>query len=98
MAEAVRDLFKSDCKIETIGVREGEKMHETLLTKGEMINSIEHENYYQVRNIVDDYDDFYTHGHLKISDEGYNSENTYQLSKEETIGLLKSLEEIKEQL
>ena len=46
LAEALIDLYKSKSKIEIIGTRHGEKLHETLVTKEDMLKAEDLENYY----------------------------------------------------
>ena len=48
LAEALIDLYKSKSKIEIIGTRHGEKLHETLVTKEDMLKAEDLENYYRV--------------------------------------------------
>ena len=44
LAEALLDIFDSKSKIKNIGIRHGEKMYETLVTKEEMMNAEEHQD------------------------------------------------------
>ena len=99
-ATAMVELFGSTHGIETIGIREGEKMHETLVTREELMLADENENYYRIRNIENtDYDKYFTKGkESQLPPEGYTSENTQRLSVEETKQLIGSLKEIKELL
>ena len=39
LAEALIEIFNSKSKIKTIGIRHGEKMHETLVTSEEMLRA-----------------------------------------------------------
>ena len=48
LAEAVKKVFNSDCPIEVIGARHGEKYYETLLTREEMACAIDCGNYFRV--------------------------------------------------
>ncbi|MEG0832230.1 MAG: polysaccharide biosynthesis protein, partial [Acidaminococcaceae bacterium] len=47
LAQAVKELFKVDNAIKTIGIRHGEKMYETLLTNEECSRAIDRGNFYQ---------------------------------------------------
>jgi len=96
VARGCLELFKSRSEVKIIGIREGEKMHETLLTREEMMNSEEFDEYYRVRGEREmDYDDFYTRGHgTAIPEDGYTSANTEQLDLEGVKRLLLSLSEI----
>ena len=96
MAEAMRDLFKPDTEIRSIGIREGEKMHETLVTREELMKAVEYDDYYRIRNLEKiDYDQYYSKGQeVPIPTEDYNSANTQRLNLQETKDLLLSLREI----
>jgi len=100
MAEAMADIFNYGKGIQNIGIREGEKMHETLVTREELMKADDYDNYYRVKNLSRiDYDKFYTEGQsIQIPQEGYTSENTTRLSLEETKNLILSLTEILEVL
>ena len=48
----ITDLAKAicpECKTELIGIRPGEKIHETMITKDEALNTVEFENYYVIK-------------------------------------------------
>ncbi len=102
-AQAVLELFDKDHKsgIRTIGLRHGEKMYETLLTKEECMNAIDMGNFYRVPCDVRalNYDNFYTKGKpdKPVLDE-FNSNNTRILNVEETKEKLLSLEYIREEM
>ncbi|MDD3906996.1 MAG: polysaccharide biosynthesis protein [Bacteroidales bacterium] len=100
MAEAMRDLFNPETEIKSIGIREGEKMHETLVTKEELMKAVEYDDYYRIRNLEKiDYDKYFSKGQeVPIPTEDYNSANTRRLSLQETKDLLLSLREIQEAL
>jgi UDP-glucose 4-epimerase len=100
MAEAMRDLFNPETEIKSIGIREGEKMHETLVTKEELMKAVEYDDYYRIRNLEKiDYDQYYSKGQeVPIPTEDYNSANTRRLSLQETKDLLLSLREIQNAL
>ena len=99
-AQAMLDLFESDMGIDVIGTREGEKRHETLVTREELLKAEEYENYYCIRNLGEiDYEKFFTEGKdAPIPGEGYTSSNTRRLTLEETKQLILSLKEIQEEL
>jgi len=98
VAEAMGKIFKHDREISNIGIREGEKMHETLVTREELMKAEEYDDYYRIRNLSQiDYDKYFIDGSpASIPAEDYTSENTRRLDLEQTIQLIKSLEEIKE--
>ena len=101
-AEAVCELFggkKEDIK--GIGIRHGEKMYETLLTREECAKAVDMGNFYRVPadNRDLNYDKFFTEGDVKnVTIEEFNSDNAYRLSLEETKTKIASLEYIQEEL
>ena len=101
-AEAVCELFggkKEDIKV--IGIRHGEKMYETLLTKEECAKAVDMGNFYRVPadNRDLNYDKFFTEGDVKhVTIEEFNSDNAYRLSLEENKAKVASLEYIQEEL
>ena len=101
-AEAVCELFggkKEDIKV--IGIRHGEKMYETLLTKEEAAKAIDMGNFYAVPadNRDLNYDKFFKEGDVKRATiEEFNSDNTYRLNLEETKAKIASLEYIQNEL
>ncbi len=116
-AEAVRDLFKHQApltvpepvegpirkepEIKVIGIRHGEKMYETLLTKEEAAKAIDMGNFYAVPadNRDLNYDKYFKEGDVKRATiEEFNSDNTYRLNLEETKAKIASLEYIQNEL
>ena len=101
-AEAVCELFggkKDDIKV--IGIRHGEKMYETLLTKEEAAKAIDMGNFYAVPadNRDLNYDKYFKEGDVKRATiEEFNSDNTYRLNLEETKAKIASLEYIQNDL
>lgn len=100
MAEAVKQIFNYKKAVKSIGIREGEKMHETLVTREELLKATEYDDYYRIKNLSEiDYESFLTHGQSKeFSKEGYTSENTRQLSLKQTVDFIHALAEIKDEL
>lgn len=101
-AEAVCELF-GGCKegIKVIGIRHGEKMYETLLTKEECAKAVDMGNFYCVPadNRDLNYDKFFTEGDVKRATiEEFNSDNTRRLNLEETKAKIASLEYIQNEL
>ena len=101
-AEAVCELFggkKEEIKV--IGIRHGEKMYETLLTKEEAAKAVDMGNFYRVPadNRDLNYDKFFKEGDTKrvLIDE-FNSNNTKRLNLEETKAKIASLEYIQNEL
>ena len=101
-AEAVCELFggkKEDIKV--IGIRHGEKMYETLLTKEECAKAIDMGNFYRVPadNRDLNYDKYFVEGdRRRVTIEEFNSNNTRRLGLEETKEKIAALEYIQEEL
>ena len=95
LAKAIKNIFNSKVKIKIIGTRLGEKKHETLISKEEMIRSEDQKKYYRI--IIEDnnnsFSPYYTKGLTKITaNEDYTSFNTTQLDRQKTIKLLKKID------
>ena len=101
-AEAVCELFngnKDDIKV--IGIRHGEKMYETLLTKEECAKAVDMGDFYRVPadNRDLNYDKYFKEGDSKRVDiEEFNSDNTRRLNLEEVKDKIASLEYIQNEL
>ncbi len=101
-AEAVCELFggkKEDIKV--IGIRHGEKMYETLLTKEECAKAVDMGNFYRVPadNRDLNYDKYFKEGDVKrVTIDEFNSNNTRRLNLEETKEKIASLEYIQNEL
>ena len=101
-AEAVCELFggkKEEIKV--IGIRHGEKMYETLLTKEEAAKAIDMGNFYAVPadNRDLNYDKYFKEGDVKRAlIEEFNSNNTRILNLEETKAKIASLTYIQNEL
>jgi UDP-glucose 4-epimerase len=100
LAQACLNIFNSKQKIVNIGIREGEKMHETLVTQEELFKSEEFKDYYRIEaDKKMDYDEYFTKGKDDtFPKEGYTSANTTQLTIPEIEKLLFTLSEIKKEL
>ena len=83
--------------IKTIGTRHGEKLYETLLTKEEMVKSIDMDGYYRIPadNRDLNYNKFFEQGQEVITQAGeYHSHNTHRLDQHELTKLLLGTREI----
>lgn len=102
LARAVASVFgRDDAEVRTIGIRHGEKMHETLLSREEMARAEDQGDYFRVpldaRSLQ--YELYFEEGDIEIArDRDYTSENTRRLDLEETKQLLLALPEIQELL
>jgi len=102
LAEVLVEIFNYDKGIQEIGIRPGEKMHETLISSEETFRTENHGDYYKIIPEVPgmDYRQYYFKGQKNntLPHEGYTSANTKRLSKEKLKKLLLSLDGIKEEL
>ena len=101
LAQAVKELFNSDVETKIIGVRHGEKLYETLLTREEFVKAQDMGDFYRIPADTRDlnYDKFFEKGDAKLASlEEYNSNNTRQLNVEEVKQKLLSLSYVREQL
>ena len=90
-------MNKKNYPIKTIGMRHGEKMHETLLSREEKTLSQEKNGYYLTNPDLRDlnYNRYYEQGKIDIAKEDYNSLNNKPYNLEQTIKLLKKSDFIK---
>ncbi len=93
LAKTLKKIYNSKVKIKTIGIRHGEKMHETLLSKEERQVSEELSNYFRIPadNRDLNYDKFFTKGMNSQPIEEFNSYNTIRLTENQLIDLLASI-------
>ena len=104
LAQAVKELFKVDIDIQTIGIRHGEKIYETLATREELARSEDMGDYYRIasdnRNLnYQEYRRYFSEGDKdEVEIEDYTSHNTHQLTLAETIELIAALPEVQAEL
>ena len=101
LADALIEIFNSKSKIKTIGIRHGEKLHETLVTKEEMLKSDDLGDHFRINSDSRDlnYDKYFSDGNTKIRTPiEYNSSNTELLSKELLIQILLKLPAVRSEL
>ncbi len=101
LAQAVKNVFHSDVPVKIIGIRHGEKLYETLVTKEELRRAEDMGDYYRIslddRNL--NYALYFTEGDKKeVEFEEYNSHNTTRLNVKQVEELLLSLPEIQKEL
>ena len=107
LATALKEIYANvdpkygDTEVRVIGTRHGEKLYETLVTREEMLRSIDMGNYFRIPCDTRDlnYDKFFTEGDDKISRmEDYHSHNTRRLDVEGMKEQLMRLRFIQEDL
>ena len=101
LAQAVKELFHADNPVKVIGIRHGEKMYETLLTKEECARATDLGNFYRVQCDKRDlnYDKYFVQGdteQVKLTE--FNSDNTTRLDVEQVKEKLLSLEYIRSEI
>lgn len=102
LARAVASVLgHDDPDIRVIGTRHGEKLHETLLSREEMLKSTDQGEYFRVpldaRSM--EYELFYEEGERETAQvDDYTSANTEQLDVERTKRLLLELPEVRQLL
>jgi len=101
LVEALQALFHYEGDFKEIGIRGGEKIHETLVSAEELARSEDRGDYFRIVPESEglNYEKYFTEGkRVFIDGGGYTSENTRRLSKEETITLLTTLPQIQRQI
>jgi len=101
LAEALKTIFKVSNEVRVIGTRHGEKKHETLLNREELVHAEDLENYFRVPSDTRDlnYAKYFEKGESKLSGEqDYTSGNTKQLSDDELKEMLLKLEYVQGEL
>ncbi len=93
LANTLKKIYNSKAKVKNIGIRHGEKMHETLLSKEERQVSEELNNYFRIPadNRDLNYDKFFIKGMDSKPIEEFNSYNTTRLTEKQLIDLLASI-------
>jgi UDP-N-acetylglucosamine 4,6-dehydratase/5-epimerase len=103
ISTALAEIFSHSPGVEEIGIRPGEKLHESLISREELFRAEDCGDYYKIMpesSHSTDYLNYYIKGDRKhsIPDEGYNSDNSKRLDLRETKDLILSLKEIREEL
>ena len=92
LAETMKKIYSSNSKIKNIGIRHGEKIHETLLSKEERLISEDLGSYFRIPadNRDLNYEKYFSKGMTSSQMEEFNSFNTVRLEEKELIELLES--------
>jgi UDP-glucose 4-epimerase len=96
LALALKELFNNNAPVETIGIRHGEKMYETLVTSEEMLKAQDLGDYFRIRadNRDLNYKKYYSEGQISKLKGEYNSDNTNRLDLHGMKKLLLELPEV----
>ena len=98
LAKALLKLYKSNCEINVIGTRHGEKLFETLVNREDMVKAEDCGDYYRIPADTRDlnYAQYFSEGVERVSKvEEYHSHNTTRLDVDKTADLLFKLPIIK---
>lgn len=99
LTQAMINIFGSKSKVNIVGVRAGEKIHEALATQQELSRSEDLGDYFRIKSETSlEYDNFFLRGAIAKFDSDFTSENTKRLNVKEVEKLLKSLDYIKKEL
>ncbi|MEG1592737.1 MAG: polysaccharide biosynthesis protein, partial [Chryseobacterium sp.] len=101
LAQAIKEIFNVNLETQTIGIRHGEKMCETLLSKEEYSRAVDMGNFYRVSadNRDLNYDKYFTCGNQNNSKlTEFNSDNTKQLTIEQVKNRLLGIDYVKKEL
>ena len=107
LAEALKQIYTkvdplyAETEIKVIGTRHGEKLYETLVTREEMLRSVDMGHYYRIapdaRGL--NYDKFYVQGTVHTEgDEAYTSHNTNRLDVDGVVKKIMGTDYVKEEL
>lgn len=101
LAQALKELFGKDSPVKVIGIRHGEKLYETLISREEMVKVQDMGRYYRIYADVRDlnYNKYFIDGNVEENSmDDYTSHNTQRLSVQEVKEALLNLDYIKDQL
>ena len=99
LAQAMRELLRSDSKINIIGTRHGEKLYESLVSREEMARAEDVGAYFRVPADSRDlnYNKYFVEGETKVSAlEDYTSHNTTRLNVEQVKQVLMKLKQVRD--
>lgn len=101
LIDAIKKIFNVDSEVKSIGIRHGEKMYESLLTKEEAVRAIDMGDFYRVPSDKRDlnYDKFYEQGQVEeVLHDEYNSDNTEQLNVDQMAEKLLQIDYVQGEL
>jgi UDP-N-acetylglucosamine 4,6-dehydratase len=101
LARVLKKMFQAETEVRIIGTRHGEKKHESLLNREEMVRAEDLGGYYRISSDTRDlnYALYFEKGEKKIATfEDYTSANTHQLRDDELKAMLLKLDFIQQEL
>ena len=101
LARVLVDLFEAKNEIQVIGTRHGEKKHETLANREELVRAEDLGDYYRIVSDMRglDYGLYFENGQTEVSViTDYTSENTQSLSDSDLAEILLNLDYVKKEL
>lgn len=101
LARVLKEIFNSEVEVRIIGTRHGEKKHESLLNREEMVRSEDLGGYYRIHSDLRDlnYALYFEKGEKKVATlTDYTSENTHRLTDTELKAMLLKLDYVKQEL
>jgi UDP-N-acetylglucosamine 4,6-dehydratase len=101
LAHALKEIFKKESKIKTIGTRHGEKLYESLISREEMAHAKDMGRYYRIPadNRDLNYAKYFSEGEsLDLDLQDYTSHNTQRLNVAQIKELLMKLDFIQGEL
>lgn len=101
LAHAVQDVLGTSLPVEVIGTRHGEKLHETLVSREEMVRAEDMGLFYRIPADARDlnYEKFFSDGEQSISQaDDYSSHNTGLLEVREVAQMLRGLDFMQDRL
>ena len=101
LAQAMKEMLKSDSEVKVIGTRHGEKLYESLLSREEMARADDLGDYYRIPADSRDlnYAKYFVEGEVAIPTfDDYTSHNTQRLDVEGVKQTLMKLDIIREAL
>ncbi len=101
LAQALKEIFKKESKIKTIGTRHGEKLYESLISREEMAHARDMGRYYRIPadNRDLNYAKYFSEGEsLDLDLQDYTSHNTRRLNVAQIKELLMKLDFIQGEL
>lgn len=91
LLKSLERIFDRKIKTKLIGIRQGEKLHEELISQEEMKNTSSFKDYFIIKNEFNknlNYKNYFMKGIKSKFKEGYNSANTTQINEKQLVKIL----------